>query len=67
MMNKKAIAAIIVVIALGVFISGCIGQSDTASTDIKTEQQAAQAVSNISKDVQDVSTVLNEIDSTLSS
>ncbi|MBI5332301.1 MAG: ubiquitin-like protein Pup [Candidatus Aenigmarchaeota archaeon] len=70
-MNKKIFAIVLVLLAFTVIISGCIGQStqpaETAKTEIKSEQQVAQAVSNISQDVQDVSSVLDEIDKTLSS
>jgi len=65
-MNKKNIIAItMVLLALTVFVSGCIGQSTTSSSEIKSQEEASKVVSNISQDVKDVSTVLNDIDQTL--
>ncbi len=59
-MKKKAIVLIIFVLLSAMFISGCTEQST-----IKNSDQAGEAVSNISSEVTDVSSTLQDIDNTL--
>ncbi len=66
MKGKRKILAILL-ISLALFsvalTAGCVQQS--GQTTIKSEQQVGEAVTNISENVQDVSTILNDIDSKL--
>lgn len=59
-MNKKALVLIIVVLASMVFISGC-----TQTTSIRSQEEVGQAVTNVSTDIEDVSSTLDSIDRTL--
>ncbi|MBI5061582.1 MAG: hypothetical protein HZB67_04700 [Candidatus Aenigmarchaeota archaeon] len=62
-MGKKAkIIFILVILALAVFASGCVGQSGTT---IKSEAEASEKVTNISEDVDKVASTLEDIDSRL--
>ena len=65
---NKLFALALMGLVLTVIVSGCTGQpaSGTAQTDIKNPEQAKQAVQNVSKDVSDVSSILKDIDSSLS-
>lgn len=45
-----------------VFASGCVEQSKTS---IKNEQQVGEAVTNISQNIEDVSSILTDIDKKL--
>ncbi|MBS3051135.1 MAG: hypothetical protein J4400_03215 [Candidatus Aenigmarchaeota archaeon] len=59
-MNRKALVLIIVVLASMVFISGC-----TQTTSIRSQEEVGQAVTNVSTDIEDVSSTLDSIDRTL--
>ena len=59
-MNKKAILMIAIVLAATIFISGC-----SAQTSIKSVDEASEAVTNVSTDIDDVSSTLKDIDSDL--
>jgi len=59
-MNKKAFVLIAVVLASVLFIGGC-----TEQTTIRTAEDAGDAVTNVSTDIEDVSATLQDIDSTL--
>lgn len=56
----KALLLVMVVLASVMFISGC-----TQPTAIKNVEEASQAVTNVSTDVQDVASTLEDIDRTL--
>lgn len=56
-MDKKAMVLIILVLTSMVFISGCASQSSIKSVD-----EASEAVTNVSTDVEDVSSTLEDID-----
>ena len=58
-MNKKAFVLIAVVLTSMLFISGC------TQTSIKSVEEAGDAVTNVSTDIEDVSATLQDIDSTL--
>ena len=58
-MKKRAILLVMFVLLSAVFISGC------AESSIKNTEQASEAVSNISTDVTDVSSTLEDIDAML--
>ena len=58
-MNKKAFVLIAVVLISAVFISGC------TQTSIKSVEEAGDAVTNVSTNIEDVSATLQDIDSTL--
>ena len=55
-MNKKALVLIIVVLTSMVFISGC------AQSSIKSVEEASEAVTNVSTDIEDVASTLQDID-----
>ncbi len=55
-MNKKNLVLIIVVLASMLFISGC------AQTSIKSVEEASEVVTNVSTDIEDVSSTLEDID-----
>lgn len=59
-MNKKAMVLIILVLTSMVFISGC------AQSSIKNVEEASEAVTNVSTDIDDVSSTLEDIDRGLS-
>lgn len=56
----KAIVLVTVVLTSVLFISGCAQQ-----TAIKTSEEASAVVTNVSTDVQDVASTLEDIDRTL--
>jgi len=58
-MNKKAMVLIILVLTSMVFISGC------AQSSIKNVEEASEAVTNVSTDIDDVAGTLQDIDSQL--
>src|SRR3989344_6869041 len=59
-MNKKTIFLIAIVIVSAMFISGC-----TQQTTIKNSEEVGTTVTNISQDVGDVTSTLQDIDSSL--
>ena len=61
-MNKKIFASLIILLMLVVMASGCINQ-DT----IKSEDDASDAIGDISTDVEDVSSALEEVTDSLGS
>ncbi|MFA4819825.1 MAG: hypothetical protein WC613_02590 [Candidatus Aenigmatarchaeota archaeon] len=60
-MNKKAIVLIMVVLASMIFISGCT----QSQSNIKNSEEVSRAVTNVSTDVQDVTSTLSDIDKVL--
>lgn len=58
--KKKVIAFLLVFLAVFslVFVSGCVERR----TSIKNEQQVGEAVTNISENIEDVSSILTDID-----
>ena len=62
--NKKNICLIVIALLLFsmVFVSGCVEQQRTS---IKNEQQVGEAVTNISQNIEDVSSILTDIDKKL--
>lgn len=60
-MNKKAILIVAIVLTSMLFVSGCTQQGSS----IKTPEEAGQAVTNVSSDVQNVGSTLQDIDRTL--
>ena len=56
-MNKKTLLLILVVLSSVLFISGCAEQ-----TSIKSVEEASQVVTNVSTDIEDVSSTLDDID-----
>ena len=60
MKSKKAIVIILILLAAAVFISGCVGQSQST---IKSEAEAGQAITNVSTDVDKLVETFNDIDS----
>lgn len=59
-MNKRAFALIIIVLTSMVFISGC-----AQTTSIKSQEEVGQVVTNVSTDIEGVSSTLDSIDRTL--
>ena len=57
-MNKKTIVLIMVVLVSMIFISGCT----QSQSGIKSSEEVGRAVTNVSTDVQNVSSTLNDID-----
>ena len=52
--------AVIMILLVGLtFFAGCVGQS---SSTIKNPEQASEAVSDVSTDIEDVASALEEID-----
>ncbi|MBS3053628.1 MAG: hypothetical protein J4469_03935 [Candidatus Aenigmarchaeota archaeon] len=62
--NRKNICLIVIALLLFsmVFVSGCVEQQRTS---IKNEQQVGEAVTNISQNIEDVSSILTDIDKKL--
>ncbi|KHO48273.1 MAG: hypothetical protein QT00_C0001G0287 [archaeon GW2011_AR5] len=58
-MNKKTLILIAIVLASTIFISGC------AQSSIKNVEEASEAVTNVSTDIDDVAGTLQDIDSQL--
>lgn len=56
-MNKKTAVLIAVVLACAMFISGC-----TQTTEISSIEEASEAVTNVSTDIEDVASTLEDID-----
>lgn len=56
-MKMKAILIIAVVLTSMIFVSGC-----TQQTSIKSVEEASEAVTNVSTDIEDVASTLNDID-----
>lgn len=56
------IAALLVSV---IFISGCVSQEAATAGQIKSEQQVGEAVTDISNNVDDVSSILTDIDKKL--
>ncbi len=61
-MRAISIIMIFFVLISMVFISGCTTQSQG---EIKNTEQVSKAVTNISQNVEDVSSILNDIDKKL--
>jgi len=59
-MNKKTIFLIAIVIGCAMFVGGC-----TQQTEIKSPEQATNAVTNISQDIGDITGTLQDIDNSL--
>ncbi|MFH1631332.1 MAG: hypothetical protein ABIA21_03910 [Candidatus Aenigmatarchaeota archaeon] len=62
MKTKKEVfvfVMLVVVLLAGVFVSGCVDQT---TSNIKSPDQASDAITNISNSVQDVTSILNDID-----
>lgn len=57
-MNKKTMLLLVIVLTSMIFISGCTQQT----TGIKNQEEVSQAVTNVSTDVEDVATTLEDID-----
>ena len=57
-MEKKKIAIILILLVGLTFFAGCTGSAST----IKSPEQASQAVSDVSTNVEDVTSALQEID-----
>ncbi len=57
-MDKKTIAIIMILLVGLTFFAGCTGSAST----IKNPEQASDAVSDVSTDVEDVTSALEEID-----
>ena len=62
--NRRNICLIVIALLLFsmVFVSGCVEQQRTS---IKNEQQVGEAVTNISQNIEDVSSILTDIDKKL--
>lgn len=62
--KRKILAFVMVFLALFsiALISGCVQQP---TTTIKNEQQVGEAVTNISQNIEDVSSILTDIDKKL--
>jgi len=62
--KKKALMIVLILLLATVFVSGCVGQGPSASTStsIKSDAEAAQHITNISSDVDDIASTLNDID-----
>jgi len=60
-MNKKTILLIMIVLASTIFISGCT----QSQSSIKNSEEVSSAVTNVSTDIQDVTSTLNDIDNVL--
>ncbi|MEK6887753.1 MAG: hypothetical protein AABX14_02290 [Candidatus Aenigmatarchaeota archaeon] len=60
-MNKKTIVLIMVVLVSMIFISGCT----QSQSGIKSSEEVGRAVTNVSTDVQNVASTLNDIDKVL--
>lgn len=62
--KRKNICLIVMAVVLFamVFVSGCVEQQKTS---IKSEQQVGEAVTNISQNIEDVSSILTDIDKKL--
>ncbi len=60
-MNKKVAAIIFVLLLSMVFISGCVGQQ----TEIKSTEEVANVVTDVSTGIEDVGSTLEDIDQTL--
>ncbi len=63
--KMKTILTVLIILALAVLVSGCIGQSSTGGTTIKSEAEASQKITNISDDIDKVASTLEDIDSKL--
>ena len=63
MMNAKILIASFMVLV--VLIAGCTEAPAAGTPAIKTQEEAKQTVSNVSKDIEGVSATLKEIDEAL--
>ncbi len=63
-MNNTKLLAVLVLLALVVLASGCTAPAGV-STTIKSPQEASKAVTNISTELDKVSSTLDSIDKTL--
>ncbi|MBI4162088.1 MAG: hypothetical protein HY513_00265 [Candidatus Aenigmarchaeota archaeon] len=61
MENKKTMAIIMILLVGLIFFAGCTGSAST----IKSPEQASEAVSDVSTDVEDVTSALQDIDQKL--
>ena len=59
---NKLFALALIALVLTVAVSGCTG----TQTDIKNPEQAKEQVQDVAKDVSDVSSILKDIDESLS-
>ncbi|MFQ6009657.1 MAG: hypothetical protein ACE5J7_00855 [Candidatus Aenigmatarchaeota archaeon] len=56
----KKIVVLLLVLAFAVFVSGCINQ-----TAIKSQEEASQAVQDVSEDIEKVGSSLEDVESGL--
>ncbi len=60
-MNKKTMLLLAIVIASALFISGCT----QSQSSLKSSEEVGRVVTNVSTDVQNVASTLNDIDKVL--
>lgn len=65
LMKKYSAILIAILLVSVIFVSGCVSQDAAPTNTIKSEQQVGEAVTDISNDVDDVSSILTDIDKKL--
>jgi PBP1b-binding outer membrane lipoprotein LpoB len=63
-MNKKAVFVIAVVLISTIFISGCTS-SNAPTGDVKTQDDVKKTVGDVSTDIENIQSVLDDIDKKL--
>jgi outer membrane lipoprotein-sorting protein len=58
----RAFAVLAAALLLTVFASGCLAPLSDTGAQVRSQDEAAQAVSNISGDIEDISSKLNDLE-----